>query len=243
MKYIVQILRTFDAFMVRVRHKVLWSAVQLRLRRMFCVELGGPTVQFRSGPLRMRGYESRVLVSNGPNAEAFDAAFCNGAREARCSMTIDATSLKGLNRSAISQSVCIISSHLIEHLADPIGAVQRWGDHMRNGDAVLLVAPDYRPWFDWNRGVTPFSHLEEDFRLGQAESDRSHVDDVLSNSDWSRGGNPELENLLSKGSHSGIIHHHTFDLTTLVRLVRRAGLTVIFEWSYKGQLIVMAEKE
>ena len=57
----------------------------------------------------------------------------------------------------------IASSHLFEHLPNPILTLCNWYQLLKPGGIIYLVVPDRRFTFDRFRARTPLSHLLEDF--------------------------------------------------------------------------------
>ena len=78
---------------------------------------------------------------------------------------IDAQTLDGVR--AASQDF-IISSHVIEHLEDPIGSIRATMDALKPGGIFLLVVPDMEKTHDHLRPPTPLSHVIADSRDGGA---------------------------------------------------------------------------
>lgn len=60
----------------------------------------------------------------------------------------------------------ILSSHVVEHLPNIIAAFAEWNRIVRDGGYVFMIVP--LPWAlpaDKDRGVTPFEHFLDDYRL------------------------------------------------------------------------------
>ena len=52
----------------------------------------------------------------------------------------------------------VFSSHVLEHLVDPIGTILRWWDRLAPGGVVAGVVPDARYTFDWRQ---PLQSIDE----------------------------------------------------------------------------------
>jgi SAM-dependent methyltransferase len=70
----------------------------------------------------------------------------------------------------------VLSSHLIEHVADPIGALVEWHRVLRNGGLLFLRAPDQRGTFDRHRQRTTLEHLVADHRDAPDSAERKNRD-------------------------------------------------------------------
>ena len=53
----------------------------------------------------------------------------------------------------------IVSSHVIEHFVDPIGAVRNWIRKTRSGGKIVFIAPNKEHTFDRDRPITPWGEL------------------------------------------------------------------------------------
>ena len=80
----------------------------------------------------------------------------------------------------------VASSHLIEHLANPLAVFREWNRVLVDGGIVYAVIPDKRRTFDHPRAVTPWEHLLADFAAGTTPVDGTHIDDFVFGLDWSR---------------------------------------------------------
>lgn len=65
----------------------------------------------------------------------------------------------------------VLASHLLEHIANPVGALVEWHRVLRTGGFLYLVLPDMRHTFDRDRVRTTLDHLVLD-----AQQDRAHPD-------------------------------------------------------------------
>ena len=83
----------------------------------------------------------------------------------------DANSLKKIT----GKYDCIISSHQIEHLANPIKALLLWKDILSVGGMILSFIPDKRYIFDSNRPDTTMGHLVSDYTNNVGEDDMTHI--------------------------------------------------------------------
>jgi SAM-dependent methyltransferase len=71
----------------------------------------------------------------------------------------------------------VATSHVIEHVADPIAAFAEWCRVLRHGGIIYMVVPDRRLTFDHPRPLTTVEHMLDDHRRGTTQVDGTHIDD------------------------------------------------------------------
>lgn len=103
----------------------------------------------------------------------------------------------------------VIASHIIEHLANPIAAIEQWLRVLRPGGHLYLVTPDKRETFDRHRVRTTVEHLILDYLRPSAERDYEHFLDYAIHVNHKRGEAAlrEAERLIYEGYS---IHYHVF---------------------------------
>jgi len=125
----------------------------------------------------------------------------------------------------------VLASHVVEHLANPLGALERWREVVREEGLLTLVLPHRDATFDHRRPVTPIEHLREDHRRATPESDLSHVEEVLALHDYSRSpevpGREEFERRCLDNARVRALHHHVFTTRSVAALCEAAGLRVL----------------
>jgi len=84
---------------------------------------------------------------------------------------LDSTGLSGF---ATGSFDFVVLSHVLEHLSNPIKAIEEAFRIIRAGGLALVAIPDMRFTFDKHRELTPFEHLEEDYRTGCTQSSDDH---------------------------------------------------------------------
>jgi SAM-dependent methyltransferase len=95
----------------------------------------------------------------------------------------EATDLQGISD---DQYDFILSSHNLEHIANPIKALTEWIRVVKPKGAIIILLPDYRRTFDHRRRLTPIEHMLEDYEVGRDERDLTHLDEILERHDLSR---------------------------------------------------------
>jgi SAM-dependent methyltransferase len=125
----------------------------------------------------------------------------------------------------------ILSSHNLEHFANPVKALNEWQRLLRPGGALILVLPDYRKTFDHRRMPTPVQHMIDDFVNNMGEDDLSHLPEILEKHDLSRdraaGTLEEFRARSLDNFKSRCLHQHVFDEVNGRDLLTIVGMEVL----------------
>jgi SAM-dependent methyltransferase len=139
----------------------------------------------------------------------------------------------------------VLSSHSLEHTANPLGALREWNRVVKPSGAIIVLVPDYRRTFDHCRSPTPLSHMLDDFNSGQDETDTTHVAEIIELHDLSRdpvaGSRDEFRRRSLRNFENRCLHHHVFDETNSRQLFQTAGLTIeILELTKPHHIAILA---
>jgi SAM-dependent methyltransferase len=125
----------------------------------------------------------------------------------------------------------LLASHVLEHLANPLGALAEWRRVVRPGGYILLIVPHREGTFDHRRPVTSLAHLREDATRATGEDDLGHLEEITRLHDLRRDpGAPNravFEQRCRENPSSRAMHHHVFVSRTVVDVCRAAGLDVL----------------
>ncbi|WP_254774902.1 methyltransferase domain-containing protein [Polaromonas sp. YR568] len=124
----------------------------------------------------------------------------------------------------------VLSSHMLEHTANPILALLEWKRLLADGGTLVLLLPDKHHTFDHRRPVTGLAHLIDDFNAGMGEEDLTHLPEILALHDLERdpdAGSMEAFKARSmRNLENRCLHHHVFDSRLARELVEHVGLNV-----------------
>ena len=124
----------------------------------------------------------------------------------------------------------VLSSHCLEHLADPLGAIEEWMRVLRPAGAVALVVPHKDATFDHRRPVTSLQHLLDDRERCTGEDDLTHLDEVLRLTDLSLApgvaDRASFEARSRQNVENRCVHHHVFDTRLMIEVLNEANLHV-----------------
>jgi SAM-dependent methyltransferase len=125
----------------------------------------------------------------------------------------------------------VFCSHVIEHIANPLRALEAWRRVTVPGGYLLMVAPHMTGTFDHRRPLTPLGHMVEDLEANTGEDDLTHLEEFLENHDSERNvrgvEDPDFVSELRENARTRLLHHHTFMTASLVELLDYAGLKVL----------------
>ncbi len=125
----------------------------------------------------------------------------------------------------------ILSSHNLEHFANPVKALKEWQRVLRPRGALILVLRDYRKTFDHRREPTPVEHMIDDYVNGMGEDDLTHLPEILAKHDLSRdkaaGTFEQFRERSLDNYNRRSLHQHVFDEVNGRDLLTVVGMEVV----------------
>jgi SAM-dependent methyltransferase len=141
----------------------------------------------------------------------------------------------------------VLSSHMLEHTANPLRALDEWKRLLKSGGALVLVIPARDGAFDHRRPITTLAHLIEDFDKNVSEDDLTHLAEVLQLHDLSRDpGVTDARTFHERAERNAefrSIHHHVFDTRLAADTVFHAGFELLAVEPLKPYHIVMLARK
>jgi SAM-dependent methyltransferase len=129
----------------------------------------------------------------------------------------------------------VCSSHVLEHLANPIKALKEWIRVVKKGGIIYTEIPDKRFIFDYKRHRTSLRHLIDDYQKNIGPHDMTHLSDFAYKLDLDMlQQSPEqcfsniLKYIASGSSSTSEPHHHVYTKEDLTSLFRYVGLEILF---------------
>lgn len=141
----------------------------------------------------------------------------------------------------------VLSSHVLEHTANPILALSEWVRLLKDQGTLVLLLPHREGTFDHRRPVTTLRHLIEDFDAGMTEDDLTHMPEIMALHDLARdpqAGDPVAFRARSERNFENrCFHHHVFDTQLAVSLVDHMGLQIrAVEAIRPMHILILAQK-
>lgn len=125
----------------------------------------------------------------------------------------------------------VLSSHMIEHTANPIGTLREWSRILRAGGTLVLIVPHRDGTFDHRRPITTLEHLLADDAARMGEDDTTHLKEILALHDRSQdAGATDVDSFRARAMNNLALrsmHHHVFDMRLVSRVVSAAGFHLV----------------
>jgi SAM-dependent methyltransferase len=185
------------------------------------LEIGGPSGYFRT---TLPVYEQVTRLDNVVYSDHtiwgdYGERNILDGKDVGETLICDATDLSDLCR----RYDYLIASNVIEHIANPLKAVEQWILRLKLGGLLVIVAPKKESNFDHRREVTRMDHLIEDYDKGTLETDLSHLPEILKLHglplDPPAGNHVQFNNRSLKNIENRCLHHHVFDKDLLIEIL------------------------
>lgn len=125
----------------------------------------------------------------------------------------------------------VISSGVIEHIANPLKAILEWKMVLRVGGVVLLLCPHKEATFDHRRPITPLSHLIDDFNERVDDRDLTHLPEILKLHDLSldpeAGSYEQFLARSQKNFDNRCLHQHVFVTESWITILDHLNLEIV----------------
>jgi SAM-dependent methyltransferase len=210
------------------------------LRELFAgkvgLEIGGPSAVFKAGEcLPVYPHAARVDGVNFAGETLWEGKICEGMTYRYADDKLgrqyigEASDLGAIPDASYD---FVLSSHSLEHSANPLKCVAEWVRVLKPGGALLLVVPDAHMTFDHRRGPTPFAHLLDDYQRGVGEDDLTHMDEILALHDLSM--DPAAGDLAAfrarslRNAENRALHQHVFDAAVVAEVLGHFGIRVCY---------------
>lgn len=222
------------------------------LRGKSGIEIGGPSQVFASkgifpvysiaGHLDNCNFGS-VTVWEGHIDEGYTFEFDRRKPKGQ-QFIAEATDMKAISSGSYD---FVLSSHVLEHTANPILALMEWIRVLKDDGVLVLILPHKDGTFDHRRPVTTLSHMQEDYDAGVGEDDMTHLPEILAlhdfNLDPQAGGMENFKKRSLRNFENRCLHHHVFDTKSAVELVDHMGLQLVgIEPVYPMHVVIVAKK-
>jgi SAM-dependent methyltransferase len=137
----------------------------------------------------------------------------------------------------------VIASHLLEHMADPLGQLAEIHRVLVPGGTLLLLLPDRRHSFDSTRPPTTLQHLVDDHRVGMTAVSDDHIEEFLRhtgswNDEWDRDVDGVERKALFDLHRQRSIHVHCWTEHEFLPVIEHAQAEMGVCWDLLDALFV-----
>jgi SAM-dependent methyltransferase len=152
-----------------------------------------------------------------------------------------------LSQTADASYDFVLSSHCLEHMANPLLGLSEWIRVLKQDGLLVLVVPHKDGTFDHRRPVTKLDHLVQDFEAKMTEGDLTHLDEILRLHDLSQdpgaGTYEAFRERSIRNLENRCLHQHVFDTRLAVEVVNHIGLQILaVEVLEPCHIVVIAKK-
>lgn len=211
--------------------------LSFRLKGKVGLEIGGPSLFFHPlGYFPVYFLAKRIDVVNFSAETVWEGKISEGKTfnyfkdKTGHQYIAEATDINQVKDSAYD---FVLSSHSLEHVANPLKALFEWRRILKNYGLLVLVLPKKESTFDHKRNYTSISHLIEDFKNETNEKDNTHYEEIINLHDISRdAGVSSKEELVARtleGFKNRCIHHHVFSFEVIQEMLKYAGFSVLHQ--------------
>mgnify|MGYP001243487491 CR=1 FL=1 len=141
----------------------------------------------------------------------------------------------------------VLSSHSLEHIANPLKAINEWKRVIKENGHILIVLPNPLSNFDHRRPLTKFDHILEDFKNNILEDDLTHLEKILELHDIERDPDAGSFESFKKRSMNNFtnrgLHHHVFSIDLIEKILKYAKLSIIEKEVTDTDIIILAQKQ
>ena len=202
------------------------------------LEIGGPSLFFgRKSYFPAYLYADRVDGVNFNTTTVWEGKINGGwtykyltGRQNGYQYITEASELEGVPDASYD---FLLSCHSMEHLANPLKALKRWREVLKNEGVLVLVLPNKEVTFDHQRPYTTFEHLLEDCTNNVTEADTSHFAEVVQLHDIEKDPGvrtfEELEKRTIQNFSNRCVHHHVFSFETIKTCLSYCGFEVLLQ--------------
>jgi len=216
------------------------------------LEIGGPSSIFR----RRRLFPVYSIAAHIDNCNFSDKTSWEGEITTGATFKYDKHHVPGnqfvaeatdLRVIATESYDFVLSSHALEHVANPIRALREWNRVLKIGGILVLVVPHREGTFDHRRPLTTLEHLIADFEQKTSEGDMTHAPEIFELHDLARdpyaGGLQAFKLRTEDNVHNRCMHHHVFDTSLAARAVDFVGLRLLAVEAVKPNHIFVAAQK
>lgn len=130
----------------------------------------------------------------------------------------------------------VFSSHLLEHIANPLKAIKEWLRIIKKDGYLIIIVPEKSICFDHKRNYSKFSTLLEQYEKNVGEDDLSSLKEILMNHDLSQdipaGTFEQFTKRCLDNFNNRCMHHYVYDDNLLLEICNFFNCIYIYHETY-----------
>lgn len=241
-------------YMLKVRIRSIAQRKILEVLKYFenriGIEVGGPSPIFKKGG-QIPIYKVADQIDNVNFSKKtiwtgdveVSEGYVVGGKHLGHHLILDATDLSSLQEQKYD---FVISSHSLEHIANPIKALKQFYRILKPEGVVLIVVPRKEANFDHRREVAKFDDLVNKYQNDIGEDDLSSLDEILRlhdlRLDLTAGSAHHFKLRSLKNRENRSLHQHVYDQSILRRILKFSGFRIVKYYANYSENIVLARK-
>ena len=216
-----------------------------------CLEIGGPSRIFTKKGL-LPVYDKVKCLTN--INFSYETIWENKIKEGNTfkygnrigvQYVLEASNLATLNDNSFEG---LMSSHCLEHTANPLKVLIEWKRVLKPDGFLLLILPNKKYTFDNKRPYTTFAHIKYDFDSNLDEHDLTHKEEILNLHDKSKDPglnlfNETLEERCNANFINRCMHHHIFNTELIQEMCTFTELKLISSFVLRPYHLVFLIKK
>jgi SAM-dependent methyltransferase len=156
----------------------------------------------------------------------------------------DATALSSISDGTYD---FLLASHILEHVANPLRALEEFHRVLKPKGVVLVLVPNRSYTFDHKRPYTSFAHLAEDLAAGTDETDLTHLEEIVTlhdlHMDPPAGTLEQFRARCMRNPENRCMHHHVFSMSLVEEVLRAVHFRPIYSTeALPPHILVFARK-
>jgi SAM-dependent methyltransferase len=136
----------------------------------------------------------------------------------------------------------VIASHVLEHLAEPIGFIAEIHRVLRPGGTALILLPDRHRTRDSNRPGTSLEHLVTEYRTGVTTISDEHLIEFLHSRGKSWGETPDEQREVLERHRRRSVHVHCWDAAEFLHVLLWGVEHLDQQWAFVDGVLPADER-
>jgi len=222
-----------------------WENIKINIENKYAIEMGGPTILFQESMLIYDkiSVDGINLKDNNQWQNVGDVyKYYNKTGKQFVGDCVDENIINSIQQ----KYDLILTSHHLEHVANPIKALKLWLTLLNKDGKILCIIPNKEHFWDSVRNYTTLEHLIEDYENNTLEDDLTHLNENYMTDVYNSERFPDYKDKAKENIKHRIMHHHCFNIELVVKMMEYSGYKTIYSFVYDKdplQLVYFGQKK